>query len=123
MKDEHIQNALAKMMVAGTVLAAAIIGFGLVWFLYANPGIKAQDHIFTGEPKYYENPITMVQHAMALKETGHRRSFIMIGVILLLLNPVARVALAAVGFARQQDRMYMTISLIVLAVLLFSFFW
>ena len=123
MKDEKIQTALAKMMVAGTIVAAAIIGAGLIWFLWANPGIKAADHIFTGEPKYYENPITMVQHALALNEVGHRRSLIMIGVLLLLLNPVARVGLAAVGFAKQQDRQYTVISLIVLAVLLFSFFW
>ncbi|CAN5718155.1 hypothetical protein BH09VER1_BH09VER1_34430 [soil metagenome] len=123
MKDERIQNSLAKMMVAGTLLAAAIMAVGLVWFLYANPGIKSTDHLFTGEPKYYESPISMVTRAMDFTEVGHRRSVIMIGVLLLLLNPVARVGLAAVGFARQNDRMYMTISLIVLAVLLFSFFW
>ncbi len=123
MKDEKIQNALAKMMVAGTIVAAAIIGAGLLWFLWANPGIKAEDHIFHKEPRYYENPISMVQHALAFDQIGHRRSLIMIGVLLLLLNPVARVALAAVGFAKQQDRQYTVISLIVLAVLLFSFFW
>lgn len=123
MKDERLQNALAKTMIIGTAIAGTIIALGMLWFLWANAGMKAGDKIFTGEPKYYENPISMVQHAMALNELGHRRSFIMVGVLLLLLNPVARVALAALGFALQKDRMYTIISLIVLSVLLISFFW
>lgn len=123
MKDERLQAGLATMMVGGTVVAGAIIAVGMVWFIGTHVGLKPEDHIFTGEPKYFENPISMVARALNLEEIGHRRSLIMIGVLLLLLNPVARVALAAVGFAVQRDRMYSVISLIVLAVLLISFFW
>jgi uncharacterized membrane protein len=47
----------------------------------------------------------------------------MIGVVLLLINPVVRVAFAAFGFAAQRDRLYTLISLLVLVVLLVSFFW
>jgi uncharacterized membrane protein len=47
----------------------------------------------------------------------------MIGIVLLLLNPLVRVAFAALGFSLQRDRLYAGISLLVLAVLLFSFFW
>ena len=39
-------------------------------------------------------------------DVGHRRSLIMIGVVLLLINPVVRVAFAAFGFAAQGDRLY-----------------
>jgi len=81
------------------------------------------DHVFSGEPKYFENPISMVKRAFDLKDVGHRRSLIMIGVVLLLINPLVRVAFAAFGFAAQGDRLYTVISLIVLAVLIFSFFW
>jgi uncharacterized membrane protein len=48
---------------------------------------------------------------------------IMIGVALLLINPLVRVAFAAFGFAAQKDRLYTLISLLVLAVLVISFFW
>jgi uncharacterized membrane protein len=47
----------------------------------------------------------------------------MIGVVLLLINPLIRVAFAAVGFAAQRNRLYTVISLAVLGVLLLSFFW
>ena len=123
MKDSQIQNSLARLMVGGTLIAAVIIAAGLVWYLASHVGIKAGDHVFSGEPKYFENPIQMVQRAMNLSEFGHRRSLIMIGVVILLINPVLRVGFAALGFAAQRDKLYTSISLFVLAVLLFSFFW
>ena len=43
-----------------------------------------------------------------------------LGVLLLLFTPVARIAVAAIGFAAERDLKYMAISLGVLAVVLFS---
>jgi uncharacterized membrane protein len=123
MKDEQIQNALARVMLSGVLIAAAIMGAGLIWFLATHDGLPPGDHIFSGEPKYFENPVSMIKRAFDLKDVGHRRSLIMIGVVLLLINPVVRVAFAAFGFAAQRDRIYSIISLLVLTVLLLSFFW
>lgn len=123
MKDQQIQSTLARVMVAGTAISAGIIVIGLIWFLSAHLGLKAGDHIFSGEPKYLENPVSMVLRAFSVHEIGHRRSVVMIGVALLLINPVIRVGFAVFGFAVQRDRLYSVVSLLVLAVLLFSFFW
>ena len=52
---------------------------------------------------------------------GRRRDLpVQLGLLLLIATPIARVVLAAVGFAFERDRMYVVVSLIVLAVLLFS---
>jgi len=123
MKDQQIQSSLAHLMLGGTLLAAAIIAIGLGWFLATHVGVSPGDHVFSGEPKYFETPVSMVKRALDLNEIGHRRSLIMLGVVLLLLNPMLRVAFAAFGFLMQQDRLYTAISLFVLAVLIFSFFW
>lgn len=123
MKPSNFETNLARLMLGGTLLAAAIMLAGLVWFLAAHPGLRSTDHIFTGEPNYLENPVSMLARAFHPDETGHRRSGIMVGIFLLLINPLARVAFAAAGYAVQRDRLYTTISLIVLAVLLVSFFW
>lgn len=123
MKDTQIQNSLAKLMVGGTFLAAGVMLAGLVWYLASHVGLKPGDHVFSGEPKYFENPVSMIQRAADVHEVGERRSVIMIGAILLLLNPIVRVGFAALGFAMQKDRMYTAISLFVFGVLLFSFFW
>jgi uncharacterized membrane protein len=123
MKDQQLQNSLARVMLWGVLLAAVIMSVGVVWFLATHMGLRAGDHIFSGEPGYFENPISMVQRALQPEEVGHRRSLIMIGVVLLLINPLVRVAFAAFGFAVQKDRLYTLISLVVLAVLIISFFW
>lgn len=123
MKDTQIQNSLARLMVIGTLIAAGIMLAGLIWYLASHVGLKPGDHVFAGEPKYFENPVSMVQRALDVEEYGHRRSFVMIGAVLLLINPVLRVGFAVLGFAAQRDRLYTAISLFVLAVLLFSFFW
>ncbi len=123
MKDEQLQNQLARLMVTGVLIAAAIMAAGLMWFLATHKGLPPGDHIFSGEPKYFEDPVSMIQRALDLSEVGHRRSLIMIGVVLLLINPLVRVAFAAFGFAALKDRLYTLISLLVLVVLVVSFFW
>lgn len=123
MKDAQLQAGLARLMLGGTVLAAVVMLVGVVWYLGSHTGLKPGDHVFSGEPKYFENPVSMVERALDWHEVGERRSVIMIGAILLLINPVVRVAVAALGFALQRDRLYTGVSLFVFLVLLFSFFW
>jgi uncharacterized membrane protein len=123
MNDEQIEKALARLMLGGVLLAAAIIVGGYAWFLVSHWGAVPGAHVFSGEPSYLVDPVEMLRQALDVDAVGERRSVVMIGVLLLLLNPVARVALAACGFIAQKDRLYTAISLLVLGVLLFSFFW
>lgn len=123
LKDETLRNGLARVMVIGVILAGSVILVGLAWFLCMHPGISPGDHIFKGEPKYFENPIGMVKRAFAPEEDGHIRSLIMIGIVILLLNPLVRVAFSLLGYAVQRDRLYTVISALVFIVLLISFFW
>ena len=123
MNDTQLQNSLARVMLTGVLVAAVIMGIGLIWFVATHEGMPPGDHVFRGEPKYFENPVSMLQRALDLNDVGHRRSLIMIGVVLLLINPLVRVAFAAVGFAAQRDKLYSVISLVVLVVLVLSFFW
>jgi uncharacterized membrane protein len=123
MNDAQLQNSLARLMLTGVLVAAAIMGAGLIWFVATHEGMPPGDHLFSGEPKYFENPVSMLQRAFDLKAVGHRRSLLMIGVVLLLLNPLVRVAFAALGFAAQRDKLYTAISLLVFGVLVLSFFW
>ena len=48
------------------------------------------------------------------------RGMIQLGLLLLIATPVARVVFAVIGFYLERDRMYTIVSLIVLAVLVFS---
>ncbi len=48
------------------------------------------------------------------------RSVIQLGLLLLIATPIARVAFSVVAFAVQRDRVYVGLSAVVLAVLLWS---
>ena len=63
------------------------------------------------------------QHARDAGVVGERRALIQVGVVLLLLTPVIRVIFAGAGFVAGKDRLYAILSLVVLGVLVFSFFW
>ncbi len=117
------KTILEKIMLAGTILPATLIAAGLVWYLTAHAGQNPGDHIFSGEPKYFSNPVNMLQRSLEPQEIGQRRSLAMIGIFLLLLNPPVRVLLVGAGFLLEKNRFYASISGVVFLVLLISFFW
>jgi uncharacterized membrane protein len=119
MEIPRFQNALAKIMLYGVLISAAVMLIGGVIFLIHNGQQKPRDHIFRGEPHALTSASAIIKSAF----DDHDRSIIQLGVLLLLLNPLVRVAFAAVGYGMEKDRLYMNVSLIVFAVLLFSFFW
>ena len=121
MKDEQIQNALARLMNVSVIAAAVVMFVGLVWFLAAHPGGSSGDHLFSGEPQYLENPLYLLNRVLDSGKPGQRQALIMAGVLLLAIGPVIRVAFAALAFFAEGDRLYSGVSLLVLAVLVSSF--
>ena len=57
-----------------------------------------------------------------MRSAAHLNSegLMQLGLLLLIATPVARVVMAVVGFALERDRLYVVVSLIVLAILLAS---
>lgn len=51
----------------------------------------------------------------------HPQAFIALGLLLLIATPVLRVAASVVAFAIERDRLYVVITLVVLAILITSF--
>lgn len=118
MKDAALQNSLARLMLYGVLLAAAVLLAGGVAYLISHGGQPPGDHVFHGEPRSLRDPIAIFRDALS----GSDSALIQVGVLLLLANPFLRVAFAAFGFAAGGDRLYAIISFIVLGVLTCSFF-
>ena len=97
MKDEQIQNALARLMNVSVIAAAVVMFVGLVWFLAAHPGGSSGDHLFSGEPQYLKSPLYLLNRVLDSGKPGQRQALIMAGVLLLAM-PVIRVAFAALAF-------------------------
>ncbi len=51
---------------------------------------------------------------------GDAAAIVVLGILLLIATPVARVAFAVVAFAIERDRLYVAISVVVLAVLVWG---
>jgi hypothetical protein len=76
----------------------------------------AGHHEFLGEPERLRNPSGIVREAVGL----HPRAIIQLGILLLILTPVVRVAFTVLVFLAQRDVKFVAITVFVLAVLLLS---
>jgi uncharacterized membrane protein len=72
--------------------------------------------VFRGEPGYLRSLAGIVRAAL----TGDSRAIVQLGLAFLIATPIARVAFTLVAFALQRDRVYVGVTLLVLALLLFG---
>jgi uncharacterized membrane protein len=116
--DVRVEQTLGNLLRAGVLAAAAVVLAGGVLYL-ARHGTEPADHrVFHGEPAELRSPTGVVRQALALSDRG----LIQLGLLLLIATPVARVLLCVFAFARQRDGTYVVLTLLVLAVLLYSLF-
>ena len=114
--DFRIEQVVGNLLRAGVVVAAAVVCAGAIVFLIRHGGERPQYGIFHGEPSELRSVAGIVNGAL----TGRGRGLIQLGLLLLVATPVARVVFSVAGFALEGDRAYVVITLVVLAVLLFS---
>ena len=101
------------------ILAAAVVFIGGIAYL-ARYGAKVADHReFRGEPAELSSPSGIISAAVALRPRG----IIQLGLLLLIATPVARVVFTVFAFFMERDYTYVGVTLVVLAVLLFSLFF
>jgi len=109
---------MGRLLQAGVLFASFVVLTGGFLYLRANAGHAADFHTFTSEPA----DLRQVTQLMHLFIHGNPAAVIQTGILLLIATPIARVLFAVVGFAIERDRLYVVVSLIVFAVLMFSFF-
>jgi uncharacterized membrane protein len=116
--DQRIEIIIGILLRTGVFLAASVVAIGAVIYLGHHGHEIISYSAFHGEPADLEGLSAIVRGALA----GTGRAIIQLGFILLIATPVARVAFSAIGFAIEGDYLYVAITLIVLAILLFSLF-
>ena len=114
--DQKLEVAIGRMLQAGVFLAAAVTLTGGILYLLRATGQRPDYTHFQGVAEALRTPAGILREV----RRGDANGIIQLGLLLLIATPIARVVLAAVGFAFERDRMYVVVSLIVLAVLLFS---
>jgi len=116
--DEQLDRTIGALLRGGVILAASVVLAGGIWHL-AQAGLSAPDfHHFRGEPADLRSVSGIVAGAFR----GSALSLVQLGLLLLIATPIARVGFSVFAFAMQRDRLYVAITLIVLAILLTSLF-
>ena len=114
--DRQVEAHIGTLLRVGVTLAASIVAIGAAFYLTRHGSELPDTRVFRGEPAELRSVAGILARVEALRGTG----IIQLGLLALLATPVARVVLAAYAFARQRDRLYVTVTLFVLAVLLYS---
>jgi uncharacterized membrane protein len=116
--DQSIENIIGAMLRIGVVLSSALVLGGGIWYLLRCGAERPEYGTFHGEPAALRSIPGIVRGAVALDP----RSWIQLGLLLLIATPVARVVFSIGAFAAQRDRMYVVITLLVAAILFYSLF-
>lgn len=114
--DQKMESIIANMLRVGVFVAACFVLLGGVMYLIQHPGMLPDYRHFHGEPTVLLDPVSIFIGALH----GHARNITQLGLLLLILTPIARVFLCVAGFFTQRDRLYVAVSVVVLAVLLYS---
>lgn len=117
-KEHGLEMAMGRMLQIGVSIAAIVVFIGGVLFLVQNGGsLRDYEHFHAATPA-----TTTIEGIVASAARLDPRGIMGLGILLLIATPVCRVIFGVVGFALLRDRLYTVISVIVLGVLLFSFF-
>ncbi len=114
--DQLAETIIGNLLRAGVLLAATVVLLGGMVFLVRHGSDPPHYAVFQGEPTDLRTPSGILADAAMLRGRG----IIQLGLLLLLATPVARVAFSVFAFAMEHDFLYVIVTLIVLAVLVFS---
>jgi uncharacterized membrane protein len=114
--DKSVEIFLGKLLRWGVLLAASVVFVGGVWYLAEYHDVRQDYRTFHGEPAELRWAPMIVREAIAFRPLG----LIQFGLLLLIATPVARVLFSVFGFALERDWMYVMVTLLVLALLIYT---
>ena len=116
MTDEKLEAIIGNLLRTGVIGSAVIVLLAGIVFVGQHHADTVSYSTFQMERSGLRTINGILHSVWSLRAD----TFIQLGLLLLIATPIARVALAAIGFYLQKDRIYVAVSLIVLSILLFS---
>jgi uncharacterized membrane protein len=119
LEDQRVEQVVGNLLRVGVALSALVVLAGGLVYLSQKGGRPLEEHrAYQREAPQRRRPLNIFQDALSLKSEG----LIDLGLLLLILTPIARVVFSLAAFALQRDRAFVLITLFVLVVLLYSLF-
>jgi uncharacterized membrane protein len=116
MTEHDIEQVIGRLLQYGVMLAAGVTLIGGVMLLLRHGSAPADYSVFRAQPAHLRSLSTIVASAFS----GQAMAIVQLGLLLLIATPVARVAFTLGAFALLRDRLYILVTAIVLALLLYG---
>jgi uncharacterized membrane protein len=114
--DQRLEVIISILLRTGVLISATVVLLGGICFLARHGHEQPEYHVFHGTPQIYRSVTGVIRAAGPSNCTA----VIQLGLLLLILTPVARVAFSLAGFALEHDGTYVALTSIVLAILIYS---
>ncbi len=115
-----LQRVISTTLRSGVTVAAAIGVCGGLLHLTTEGAQQINFHVFEGAGSPYASIPGILQALAGSYHAERGLAVVQVGILVLLLTPILRVALSIVGFAMEKDRMYVLITSVVLMTLMAS---
>jgi uncharacterized membrane protein len=117
-REIRFEQLIARILQAGVLLSAVFVLAGGVAHLIRHGSDIAGYGVFSRLGAHTLSLHGIVANVRAFDAYG----LIQLGLLVLIATPVVRVLISAISFAAARDRVYVIVTLVVLAVLLYSLF-
>jgi len=114
--DKELDASVARMLLVGVSIAALVVFAGGI-LLLRQPLLPIPDytHFHAVDPS-----LRSLKGITGSAFHLNPRAIVQFGLIILIATPIARVVYCIFGFARQHNKLYTSISTLVLVILLYS---
>lgn len=116
--DQRFETAMGRMLQIGVTVAALVVLLGGVLYLKQCSGPLPDYRRFHGAPGGHGT----IHGILVGVSSFDSQSLIELGILCLIATPICRVIFNVVGFSLRRDCLYTTVSVIVLIILMLSFF-
>lgn len=119
MMKHDLQQIIGNTLRWGVTIASAIAAIGGIIYLVRHGSEPLPDYTtFDYNTASGETDYTTLSGIWQGIVTGHGRSMIQLGVLVLILTPITRVVLSLLDFLQEHDWLYSAITAVVLAVII-----
>ena len=114
--DRKVDLVIGRLLQIGVFAAAAVVLLGAVMFLVQHGRNPAEFSVFVPGAPTLRTVGGILRGALALDSAA----IVQLGLVMLIMTPIARVALTLIAFVIQRDRLYVLITALVLVLLLYG---
>jgi uncharacterized membrane protein len=116
LNNEKFESIIGRILQIGVITSAMVVFIGGIFYLAGHASKISDYHAFNRGASCSWSLSGIIANSMALNSYG----IIQFGLLVLIATPILRVVFSVIAFVIQRDVTYVVVTLIVLAVLLYS---